>query len=158
MIRIVVTALLAIAIGCAEEDVASPRSVGPSPLPAFDSDRLWILLNANGMADVRCKDYYRGEAALRDALRGRCTQWEKDIVAYLRLNGLPTLEVEHMREPYFYDWYLAKSEAISDCVSQIPPTSSENLRKRNACNPWEDVAFNKKLSSEKLGIVFPPRE
>lgn len=127
-------------------------------MPSFDSDRLWVLVAAGGIEPNRCRDYYRGDdEALRNALRDECKRWEQEVVKYLRLNGLPTLEPEHLAEPYYIDWFYAKAEAITACRKGLPVNPGEGRRRRNACDPWDEIRFNQRKTPAEAGIVFPPR-
>jgi len=144
--------------GCGDGPAVGGGSVRLSPLPAFDKDRLWILLHSRSDANLICQEYYRGDDATRVALKGKCGEHESSLVAFLRVNGLPTLEPEHLRDGYYMDWLAQKIESIYQCKMAIAVPPLENLEKRRACDPWEDALGNRRATVESLGIVFPPQQ
>jgi len=150
--------LLASACGDGPAVGVGARSVGPSPLPTFDQDRLWILLHARGDANMICREYYRGDAATREALKGKCGEHETSLVAYLRLNGLPTLEPEHLRDGYYMNWVSERIKSIYACQMSIPVPPLDNLEKQRACDPWAEATVNRRETIQSLGIVFPPQQ
>lgn len=146
--------MLTVACGDGAQPVDARRDVGPSPLKTFDGDRLWILLEAIGMANVVCGEYYDGDDATRAALQGKCGDREKRLIAFLRLNGMPTLEPEHLRDGYIA-WFRAKNESVHACMKAVPVPPLDNIEKRRSCDPWEDATVNRKETTESLGIIFP---
>lgn len=157
-----VVAFLVLMTGCADE-TANEASL-PSPLLTADSDRLWILARASRAGDGRkCKDLYLNPDDPRyQGLEQQCDSWTRDYADYLRINGFPTIEYQHLKEAVYWQWYLDKRQQISDCLTSVGnlsltargPERAEHARRRNECDPYDDARNNQELTPADLGIRF----
>ena len=154
--------LTCLAAACSEEPADSASS--PSPLLTADSDRLWILLRASRVGDGRvCKELYlQADDPRYQGRIQQCDFWTRDYADYLRINGFPTIEHQHLKEPAYWKWYLDKRGAISDCKTAIgnvclratSAESAEHTRRRRACDPYDDARNNQDLTPADLRIRF----
>ena len=161
------TVLVAISIavlsGCAEETPSDATFA--SPLLTADRDRLWILLRASRLGDGRdCQQHYlKPDDPRYQELEQKCDFWTRNFADYLRLNGFPSIERQHLQQTAYWQWYVAKRAAIQACrnalgVLSIPSTAEdrkEHYRHRNQCDPFDDAINNKKMTLTELGIQYP---
>jgi hypothetical protein len=148
--------LLAMAlVGCG--DVGA---VHPSPLLAMDADRLWILLQA-AKVNPRCREFYAGSTDPRiTGLAEKCAEAERRVIAWLEANGVEDAEVEDMREPAFWQWYLERTEEIANCRRQElakrhVPGSGSVFNGQDACDPYLKIVRVEKRSLSDAGFRSP---
>lgn len=109
------------------------------------------------MGNVVCDEYYQGDTDLRAALEPKCGARERRLLAYLRLNGVPNLEPEHLAGPFLGDFVRGRLSEFQRCRDAIPAFPLSNIPERRACDPWDDATVNRKETPQSLGIVFPPQ-
>jgi len=149
-----------VSVGCQEvtSPVSAAKPVGPSPFETYDSDRLFVLVEASKFSGSRCRDYYVGPPEIREAMKPECSRWESDLIAYLQANGVENLESGHFADGAYFDWYRGMYDAIRECRERAARSGirGDELRQTStACNPWEKVRFLEKKSVEELEIKFP---
>lgn len=155
--------LLVIGVLSACDQQPPEEPIGPSPISSFDKTRLWILVKAARIGDgLRCRDYYLAPDDPRYINRAKeCEAWTLDFTDYLRLNGLSTLDPEHVRDPVYWQWYKETKQSINDCRGKYLATVRDKGEQRaakskakHACDPYDDARKNKKQTPKDLGIVF----
>ena len=157
-------ALLMLIAACSNE--SGNEASSPSPLLTADSDHLWILARASRVGDGRkCKDLYLNSDDPRyQGLEEQCDFWSRHYADYLRINGFPTIEQQHLKEPVYWQWYLNKRRTQLDCVNAlgIPAVTvrgaerEAHRRRKNECDPYDDAVNNQKQSPVyDLGIRYP---
>lgn len=157
-------ALLMLMAACSNEPGNEASS--PSPLLTADSDRLWILARASRVGDGRqCKDLYLNSGDTRyRGLEQQCDFWSRDYADYLRINGFPTIDHQHLTDPSYWQWYIDKRSHVQTCRNSLGvlPVQSpiaergEHYRQRNKCDPYDDAVINQKQSlADDLGIRYP---
>lgn len=150
-------------VACSGAPSDEPASA--SPLIAGDSDRLWILARAARVGDGKeCKELYLEPEDRRHQGRSQhCDFWARDYADYLRLNGFPTVEYQHLTDPTYWRWYLAKRKQVSDCKEALGylPVGVRDANKRrehqfqkNQCDPYDQARNNQDMTPESLGIRF----
>ena len=152
---------MGLTIGCADD----APTTATSPLLGGDTDHLWILIRAARVGDAReCAAHYLKPDDPRFlGVEKKCDAWTRDFADYLSMNGFPTVEHQHLKEPMYWQWFVDKKNAIQECrnhlgVLPIPSPAErreEHYRLRNACDPFGDARNNRKLTPVELGIRYP---
>lgn len=163
MRSLLIAQLCLILVACSGAPSDEPAS--PSPLIEGDSDRLWILARASRVGDGKeCKELYSQPDDPRYQEKSKsCDGWSRHYADYLRVNGFPTVEYQHLMDPAYWRWYLAKRQQISDCKEALGylPVGLRDADKRkehqfqkNHCDPYDHARNNQKMTPESLGIRF----
>ena len=143
--------------GCQEDDSTSDADSNkndaeavsvPSPLIDTDRDRLWIVLSEGPGVVMPCKAYYESPSDPRHAGREeQCTVWELDVVDHLKINGFPSIEVAHVRDPALFDWWQQYWKDIRACESKLGPLHPD----RKKCDPYSyEIKYGK--GRDALGV------
>jgi hypothetical protein len=155
--------VVALMAACGEETPIAATS--PSPLLSAKPDQLWILARASRVGDGRkCRDLYLHPDDPRyQGLGTECDFWARNYADYLRLNGFPEVEVQHLKDPAYWQWYSDTRAGIQDCRNRLGVLSveanvaarEEHYRQRNQCDPYDDAVNNKGLPSADLEVNYP---
>ena len=155
-------AVICVLAGCSKE--APPGATSPSPLLTADRDRLWILLRASPVGDGRaCDDYYLNPDDPRYQGRAQqCDFWTRHFADFLRINGFPMIEHQHLKEPAYWQWYVEKRGLISHCIKAVGTLSvtatghemAEHARLKHECDPYDDARNNQDMTPANLGIRY----
>jgi hypothetical protein len=155
----------AVSAGCQKHDVAANRPIGPSPLLQMDPDRLYILVHLKGLMDRDCGYYYADPTDPRYVrVAETCARWERESLDWLRANGAPDVQPEHLRSKAFWSWHQQKQEGIERCLQAAVHTADpeEAARAKQACGPIVLLDYveihGKEVDFNQLGIVPPKRE
>lgn len=153
--------LLLVIAACGDE----PPIDAPSPLLTADSDRLWILLRASRVGNgVKCSEFFQHPEDPRyKGLRSSCDVWTRNVADYLRVNGFPTVEYQHLQQRAYWQWFDHTRNTIQDCRNRLgvlPVPSSiewreEHYRSRNECDPYDHLRNNQHRTPADLGIRYP---
>ncbi|RLA54430.1 MAG: hypothetical protein DRR42_01690 [Gammaproteobacteria bacterium] len=149
-------------VACGDEPAVEATS--SSPLLGADPDRLWILARASRVGDgKRCRDLYLAPEDPRyQELVKRCDSWTRDYADYLRINGFPTIEHQHLKDPAYWNWYIDKRQSQLDCVSALGTPAvtvrgaarEGHRRHKNECDPYDNALINLKRTPTDLGIRY----
>jgi hypothetical protein len=130
----------------------------------MDKDRLYIILVAASMND-QCGKYYAEPSDPRySGLAPNCDRWERRTMDWLRANGVPQIEPEHLRERAFWTWYQQTLDAHKQCQEAVrianPPGTpgGRYAEEFSKCDPYGRATRVEKLSLEQLGIQRPKED
>jgi hypothetical protein len=151
------------ALGGCDEPVravtaAPPREVGPSPLVGADPDRLRVILYfANYVGG--CGEYFKTPTDPRYIDRGlRCEGASLDQVDWLRANGFPTVQVEHVRAPEFFESQRAMDAQIVRCrEAALAPDGSAAWNQARLCDPVVRLAEREHVTRPEFAGIVAPR-
>jgi hypothetical protein len=131
-------------LACGGEEGAAVGAQGreqatPSPISDADAERVFQILSLANVYNERCGLYFGAPSDPRYAGGERqCEELALYHVDWLRANGFPSVQLEHVRGREFWAGQAKVQEEMRRCEEVIeagPGDRMEKLRKQNECDP-----------------------
>jgi len=117
------------------------RNVGPSPLVGVDPERIYTILHFSDAYVSECRRYFEAPTDPRYVQMGlQCEGNELTMVDWLRVNGFPSVQPEHLREREFWESQTGLRERIGACrraAFEGPGIYLDVSKRADACDPIE---------------------
>jgi hypothetical protein len=127
-----------------------PRRVGPSPLAGADPERIHAILYFSQAYLPECGRYFASPTDPRYVQFGlKCEANELNMVDWLRANGFPTVQPEHLRAAEFWESRARLEKQIDACRKVIFDGPGELLEKSTKAAPCDPI---NRLPTDSTGI------
>ena len=138
MKRLLLVVIALSAIACSDQRDAEP-AYSPSPLARVDRDRgrdrLYLLVRAGGGVKPVCGDYFVAPTSPQTvALNTECQAWQLAMLDHLRLNGITSLEPQHLEDLTFWRWWADAQDAIARCREAV--REQDRIRRETKAPGW----------------------
>jgi len=123
------------------------RQVGPSPLVGADAERIYSVLHFTQAYDPRCQNYFAAPTDPRYVQIGlKCEGNVLDMTDWLRVNGFPTLEPEHVKADAFWEQQAGVYREMALCRRAVGArtdlSAAKSFLAKVACDPIEKLPEN----------------